>query len=910
VTGIFAMMKAAEKPAGMVPADACPVHWAAEAPQNTWALEGRFRASTRKVELPLVPCTVSVLQRWREQHGGRVAQQETDARKVEGHSTAAVCWDGSAVLADFLCHHPAILLSHSPRLARMPSIHAEWRWAVKSVLELGCGIAALPALVTSLQGARSVVCTDANESVLRLTRVNAIQFAQAHPRATTAIMAPLVWSNDQHNLRDQLRAAGVPDATFDVILAADCFYVLDNPGAWGKLLATVAALCTPYTLTFVTYTDRGHNKLWLRFVEQRVSKLFHVVPVQAHLLHPLAQPGARDRLEQHTPECQVFCWTLKEGVASGSKTAAHAPSEQDVLCDRRTASAPPSRPVDSTPPIVGPSLPPSPPLSPPSPPDPLPAAALCFGRPISSWLLSSPAAAAQIWRRLGQRRSSAGERPERPALLANIRFPATMERELHPLHASLSVGGEAVLPSMLSADPSGVGQMPAGHSFVMSGYPALRCNAACPSHRLLGLYSAPATNGGSIDCDELTIWVEWKQPGTASSTPRQGEEDNGDSTCCVLSIRVAGVVITECTRPWGTDVRLSIPMATARASHGGVVSELRWDNRVGAGSRCLHLPPCFPKLPFFSSLVTAAVVTDVSGNCPELLAEIMTPSPTHDFRRRLPARGFGLELECVTLGEPPSAVTMLDARRGNALPASLIAHLRQMMTLTQHALDDSVSAASTLHALRRCLQWRHAYDSTISGTSEVLAHRILRDATHVPAEGGTSDQLRLCGLGDLSLCQGALRDRPRCRAAHCARRPLRHVSARSCQRAEHHGKRRAAHGTADLGRVSRVGALRRSDEWFCTTVGGAQQMVGSTVRQWQGVAVERALLGAGTDHGGGRGAEGWCIVAPRRGATGCRLARKRSALALGHRGGHGRRCAKLPPRCTLARTLRRLCACK
>ena len=745
-------------------------------------------------------------------------------------------------------------------------------------------------------------------------------------------------------------------------------------GAWGKLLATVAALCTPYTLTFVTYTDRGHNKLWLRFVEQRVSKLFHVVPVQAHLLHPLAQPGARDRLEQHTPECQVFCWTLKEGVASGSKTAAHAPSEQDVLCDRRTASAPPSRPVDSTPPIVGPSLPPSPPLSPPSPPDPLPAAALCFGRPISSWLLSSPAAAAQIWRRLGQRLSSDGERPERPALLANIRFPATMERELHPLHASLSVGGEAVLPSMLSADPSGVGQMPAGHSFVMSGYPALRCNVACPNHRLLGLYSAPATNGGSIDCDELTIWVEWKQPGTASSTPRQGEEDNGDSTCCVLSIRVAGVVITECTRPWGTDVRLSIPMATARASHGGVVSELRWDNRVGAGSRCLHLPPCFPKLPFFSSLVTAAVVTDVSGNCPELLAEIMTPSPTHDFRRRLPARGFGLELECVTLGEPPSAVTMLDARRGNALPASLIAHLRQMMTLTQHALDDSVSAASTLHALRRCLQWRHAYDSTISGTSEVLAHRILRDATHVPAEGGTSDQLRYDTLYRLLVAgEGACKSEfrsptpphelsfagsadsvislfvktlsatvpaaapPIALDGHSATSVHVHVNVRNTTAkgepltalqilgvflawvrfdAVTSGFARPV-CTLLLNRSPALCALRfavcrKKLPISCSllrslAVGGAQQMVGSTVRQWQGVAVERALLGAGTDHGGGRGAEGWCIVAPRRGATGCRLARKRSALALGHRGGHGRRCAKLPPRCTLARTLRRLC---
>ena len=52
--------------------------------------------------------------------------------------------------------------------------------------------------------------------------------------------------------------------------------------------------------------------MWERFVAQRVSKLFHVVPVAPHLLHPVAQPGAPGRLEQQNPACQIFCWTLKE----------------------------------------------------------------------------------------------------------------------------------------------------------------------------------------------------------------------------------------------------------------------------------------------------------------------------------------------------------------------------------------------------------------------------------------------------------------------------------------------------------------------------------------------------------------------------------------------------------------------
>ena len=60
----------------------------AEDPRNTWALEGRFRASARTVELPLVPCTVSVLQRWRQkQHGGLAEQLETDAPQATSASS-------------------------------------------------------------------------------------------------------------------------------------------------------------------------------------------------------------------------------------------------------------------------------------------------------------------------------------------------------------------------------------------------------------------------------------------------------------------------------------------------------------------------------------------------------------------------------------------------------------------------------------------------------------------------------------------------------------------------------------------------------------------------------------------------------------------------------------------------------
>ena len=82
------------------------------------------------------------------------------------------------------------------------------------------------------------------------------------------------------------------------------------------------ALSTPETLVFVTYTDRGHNALWERFVSQRVRRHFDVVAVGSHLLHPAAQPGAPGRLEHHHPACQVFCWALK---------AAASPTENETV---------------------------------------------------------------------------------------------------------------------------------------------------------------------------------------------------------------------------------------------------------------------------------------------------------------------------------------------------------------------------------------------------------------------------------------------------------------------------------------------------------------------------------------------------------------------------------------------------
>ena len=235
--------------------------------------------------------------------------------ELEGHSTTGVCWDGAVVLADLLCHAPAVLISLSANLARSPAAYKEWKWAGKVVVELGCGTSALPSCAAALHSPRAVVCTDGNSNALTIAAANIARWGQEHghagdgTRATTLpVVAQLKWGA---SAEEGVMASMGLSAPADVILAADCVYVLDNPGGWGKLLATITALSAPHTLAFITYTERGHDKMWKRFVAQRVEQLFQVVEVPAHLLHPYAHAGAVGRLEQLTPRVQVYCWSRR-----------------------------------------------------------------------------------------------------------------------------------------------------------------------------------------------------------------------------------------------------------------------------------------------------------------------------------------------------------------------------------------------------------------------------------------------------------------------------------------------------------------------------------------------------------------------------------------------------------------------
>jgi hypothetical protein len=214
-----------------------------------------------------------------------------------------------------MCHHPAVLLSCSAAHSRLPVAYTDWKWAEKTVVELGCGSSALPACAAAIQKPRAVICTDGNADVLPMTSANVERWLREHPGSTRPMVRQLRWGEgSEADVVVQGSGLAGP-ADVDVVLAADCVYVLENPNGWGKLLKTILALSGPATLVFVTYTDRGHGKLWARFVAERVERHFRVIEVPTHLLHPFARPGTKGRLEQITPCVQVFCWSRRTAVA-------------------------------------------------------------------------------------------------------------------------------------------------------------------------------------------------------------------------------------------------------------------------------------------------------------------------------------------------------------------------------------------------------------------------------------------------------------------------------------------------------------------------------------------------------------------------------------------------------------------
>ena len=193
---------------------------------------------------------------------------------------------------------------------------------------------------------------------------------------------------------------------------------------------------------------------------------------------------------------------------------------------------------------------------------------------------------------------------------------------------------------------------------------------------------------------------------------------------CTFSIRVGGVTVAECTVPHGASTCLTVPSALRRDD---VVCALRWSS----GSRHLHLPPLFPSALPLSQLISGPTVEDDPSSGPSAILESILNSSVRNFCRLLPERGLGIEIELVTLDfATPSARTAIHSKFGDPLPTALDDLIHRVMAVSIEAVQLGPAERLRLsRLLNACLSWRHAADSTISGTSEPLAREILTSST-------------------------------------------------------------------------------------------------------------------------------------------------------------------------------------
>ena len=278
-----------------------------EDPRNTWAYEGRINAPVRPVLLRRLDLTLEMQQFW-----GRENNYD-EGGLVDHHTTGSAVWDSAVVLADFLTLPPTQLLAHHANYTAEEA--AEWAWSGKSCVELGAGLG-LPSCTAAILGAQAVV-TDGDGATLSMARENAAAIMQAHPGCSPIAVHRLRWGEDD------VHSLGV-DVPCDLVCASDVCYVLDNPGAWGKLVQTIDALSGPKTVILFGLAERGNKpELYVELL-RRIEIRFVITEADSALLHPSAPQGAPGRID-YNPDVgssRIFCLAKRPSEEIAQRLAA------------------------------------------------------------------------------------------------------------------------------------------------------------------------------------------------------------------------------------------------------------------------------------------------------------------------------------------------------------------------------------------------------------------------------------------------------------------------------------------------------------------------------------------------------------------------------------------------------------
>ncbi len=253
---------------------------------------------------------------------------------------------------------------------------------------------------------------------------------------------------------------------------------------------------------------------------------------------------------------------------------------------------------------------------------------------------------------------------------------------------------------------------PHGHSSVLHGAPRLRCSCA---HGLTLLreidpdHSVLRDTDGASDSDEQHVWVaEW------GGTLARGEP-------CTLAVRRGGEELARADGAAGEPLRLRFNLRGAPPGEA-FVAELRWRS----GVRTLHVlrPPVQVS---YDALYREGTCGAMRPS--DLVAAAAPPS--------LPARGFGVELELITMATDPEA-------DGCFTKADEWA--RAIRAAAEEAREEGADRA--LAALARCEHWSAGYDDAVYPCAPHLAAKIVAGLypsdEHARARAET---LLTCGKG-------------------------------------------------------------------------------------------------------------------------------------------------------------------
>eukprot|EP00900_Chrysochromulina_parva_P027122 jgi/Chrpa1/9043/Chrysochromulina_OHIO_Genome00017472-RA len=239
---------------------------------------------------------------------GSKLQAKQELRTGAGLGTGAVQWQSGTALAQAL----------------LDSSDLERLVASKRVLELGCGCAALPATISAIKGAASVVATDVAK-LIPLVLANLREYGQTpglsdankHALASTLEARPLDWTSEE-----EVRSLAADARGFDLVLCADC---VDESEALLRALADViSASLAPSGVALVASGARSQRLMALFLTALRRVGLD--TTELAPSLRPLPAAEAAERA-RHNDATRFFAVTWPDADGARAARAARAVGE-------------------------------------------------------------------------------------------------------------------------------------------------------------------------------------------------------------------------------------------------------------------------------------------------------------------------------------------------------------------------------------------------------------------------------------------------------------------------------------------------------------------------------------------------------------------------------------------------------